>query len=308
MPNGTVIDGPDGLKKVLLARKDEFVESLADKLLTYALGRGPEYYDQPAVREIRRQAERNDYKFSSLVLAIVNSVPFEMRRTPNRDRDEEVSRPPDVSPRHGRGWWRFRCSTRWSPALAAATRSRDPANRLRLHRQRHHHEGLDSSDRGSRFRIHSNTLKPIEPFRDRLLVLTRSGAAQRRVLGRRRRATMRAREPPGSRACIRRRRKGSTSITRFRWTRSWRMEFGKQTPLPSLELGLEDVRLVGGCDSGYSCAYSNTLWPGASPTTPLPYETNPRAVFERLFGDGETTDPAARAMRSQRESQHCWIS
>jgi hypothetical protein len=75
-------------------------------------------------------------------------------------------------------------------------------------------------------------------------------------------------------------------------------EFGKQTPLPSLELGLEDVRLVGGCDSGYSCAYSNTLsWSG--PSTPLPYETNPRAVFERLFGDGETTDPAVRATRSR---------
>ena len=55
---------------------------------------------------------------------------------------------------------------------------------------------------------------------------------------------------------------------------------------------------MGGCDSGYSCAYSNTLaW--SSPTTPLPYETNPRAVFERLFGDGETTDTEARAMRSR---------
>ncbi len=53
-----------------------------------------------------------------------------------------------------------------------------------------------------------------------------------------------------------------------------------------------------GCDSGYSCAYSNTLaW--SSPTTPLPYETNPRAVFERMFGDGETTDKEARAMRSR---------
>jgi|TARA_E500000081_G_C6050032_1_gene313184 hypothetical protein len=54
--------------------------------------------------------------------------------------------------------------------------------------------------------------------------------------------------------------------------------------------------MVGGCDSGYSCAYSNTIsW--SSPTTPLPYETNPRRVFERLFGDGETTDPKARAMQ-----------
>jgi mono/diheme cytochrome c family protein len=82
LPDGTVIDGVAGLKKILLARKDEFVEGLADKLLTYALGRGLEYYDQPVVRDIRRQAEKNDYRFSSLVLAIVNSLPFEMRRVP----------------------------------------------------------------------------------------------------------------------------------------------------------------------------------------------------------------------------------
>ena len=75
-------------------------------------------------------------------------------------------------------------------------------------------------------------------------------------------------------------------------------DIGRSTPLPSLELGLEDVRMVGGCDSGYSCAYSNTIsW--SSPTTPLPYENNPRRVFERLFGDGETTDPAALAVRSR---------
>jgi hypothetical protein len=82
LPDGTVINGVAGLKKILLARKDEFVEGLADRLLTYALGRGLEYYDQPVVRDIRRQAEKNDYRFSSLVLAIVNSVPFEMRRVP----------------------------------------------------------------------------------------------------------------------------------------------------------------------------------------------------------------------------------
>jgi hypothetical protein len=73
---------------------------------------------------------------------------------------------------------------------------------------------------------------------------------------------------------------------------------GKLTQLPSLELGLEDNRMVGGCDSGYSCAYSNTLcW--SSATTPLPLETNPRAVFERLFGEGDTTDPAARAQAAR---------
>lgn len=77
-------------------------------------------------------------------------------------------------------------------------------------------------------------------------------------------------------------------------------EIGKNTTLPSLELGLDDNRMVGGCDSGYSCAYSNTLcW--SSPTTPLPLETNPRAIFERLFGDGDTTDPAARAALARQD-------
>lgn len=75
---------------------------------------------------------------------------------------------------------------------------------------------------------------------------------------------------------------------------------GSRTMLPSLELGLEDTRMVGNCDSGYSCAYSNTIcW--SSPTTPLPLETNPRAVFERLFGDGDTTDPAARALQAKQD-------
>jgi hypothetical protein len=62
-------------------------------------------------------------------------------------------------------------------------------------------------------------------------------------------------------------------------------ELGKQTPLASLELALEPNFMVGNCEGGYSCAYINTLsW--RTPTMPLPMETNPRAVFERLFGEG----------------------
>ena len=82
LPDGTVIDGPDGLRRVLLDRRHEFVETLAAKLLTYALGRGLESYDQPAVREIRRRTEAGDYRFSALVSAIVDSVPFRFRRAP----------------------------------------------------------------------------------------------------------------------------------------------------------------------------------------------------------------------------------
>ncbi len=64
-----------------MERQDEFVECLAEKLLTYALGRGLEYYDLPAARQVRRHAAADEYRFSSLALAIVNSVPFQMRRT-----------------------------------------------------------------------------------------------------------------------------------------------------------------------------------------------------------------------------------
>jgi len=71
---------------------------------------------------------------------------------------------------------------------------------------------------------------------------------------------------------------------------------GKETQLPSLQLSLEPVDFSGSCDSGYSCVYTNTLcWRG--PTMPLPMEDNPRAVFERLFGDSGTTDGKLRAKR-----------
>jgi hypothetical protein len=74
-------------------------------------------------------------------------------------------------------------------------------------------------------------------------------------------------------------------------------QFDSVTRIASLELGCEDSRTVGNCDSGYSCAYTNSLaWRG--PATPLPPETNPRLVFERLFGDIDTSvPPETRARR-----------
>jgi len=73
-------------------------------------------------------------------------------------------------------------------------------------------------------------------------------------------------------------------------------ELGKETQLASLEMTLEYTEMLGACDAGYACAYSNTVaW--RSPTTPLPMEIDPRAVFERLFGDGVSTDRAARLSR-----------
>ena len=68
---------------------------------------------------------------------------------------------------------------------------------------------------------------------------------------------------------------------------------GRDTVLKSLELALDANELIGGCQAGWSCAYSNTLsW--RTPTSPLPMENQPRAVFERLFGDTDNTTPEAR--------------
>ena len=77
-------------------------------------------------------------------------------------------------------------------------------------------------------------------------------------------------------------------------------EFGQYTQLASLELGLDELT-AGTCDGRFSCAYTNTIsW--RSPTTPLPMENNPRVVFERLFGDTGSTDPAARLARLHRDN------
>jgi hypothetical protein len=146
----------------------------------------------------------------------------------------------------------------------------------------------------------TSTMKALEPYREQLLVL--SGLTQNggRALG----------DGAGDHA-----RAGATWLTGVHPKKTEgadirsgisvdqiaAREFGKHTQIASLEIGLEAAGLAGGCDSGYSCAYTNTVsW--RSPTTPLPVEVNPRAVFERLFGDGQSTDPAARLARMKEDS------
>jgi hypothetical protein len=80
LPDGTKFDGADGLRTALLT-SDRFITTLSEKMLTYALGRGVEYYDMPAVRTIVRSAGRDGYRFTSLIRAIVESAPFQMRRS-----------------------------------------------------------------------------------------------------------------------------------------------------------------------------------------------------------------------------------
>ncbi len=145
-----------------------------------------------------------------------------------------------------------------------------------------------------------STMKPLEPFRDRLNVLSGLAQVSGRALG----------DGPGDHA-----RAGATWLTGVHPKKTEgadihagisadqiaARELGNATQFASLEFGLEEPSLVGGCDSGYSCAYTNTIsW--RTPTTPNPMEVNPRSVFERLFGDGDSTDPASRLQRMQEDS------
>lgn len=80
LPDGRTFNGPAELRKILVADRSAFVEGLTEKLLTYALGRGLERYDKPVIKTISKGLAANDYRFSRLVLGIVNSLPFQNRR------------------------------------------------------------------------------------------------------------------------------------------------------------------------------------------------------------------------------------
>jgi Protein of unknown function (DUF1552) len=140
----------------------------------------------------------------------------------------------------------------------------------------------------------SPTMKGLEPFREYLNVLSGLAQVTGRALG----------DGPGDHA-----RATATFLTGVHPYKTGGADFklgisadqiaakalGKYTQLASLELGLEPQPLAGNCDSGYTCAYMSMSWRG--PTSPLPAEINPRTVFERLFGDGDSTDPRDRIAR-----------
>ncbi len=153
------------------------------------------------------------------------------------------------------------------------------------------------SGEGADFKF-ASTMAPLEAFRERLLVFSGLAQVQGRALG----------DGAGDHA-----RAGATWLTGAHPKKSEitikagisadqiaAKELSKFTQFGSLELGIESNQLAGGCDSGYSCAYTNTMsW--RSETTPLPVENNPRSIFERLFGDGDSTDAASRLAQINRQ-------
>ena len=81
LPDGAAFDGLPELRDILHGRRDEFVATVTEKLLTYALGRGVEHHDRPAIRAIVREAAADDHRWSSIILGIARSLPFQLRRS-----------------------------------------------------------------------------------------------------------------------------------------------------------------------------------------------------------------------------------
>ena len=92
MPDGTKFAGVDGLRSYLTDNKEDFVRTLSGKLLAYAIGRGIEYYDQPAIRKIAREAAAGNYRWSSVILGVVTSTPFSGAAGQSTERPEPETR------------------------------------------------------------------------------------------------------------------------------------------------------------------------------------------------------------------------
>lgn len=144
------------------------------------------------------------------------------------------------------------------------------------------------------------TLSPLAPFRDQVTVVTGLGHPQAAAMGDR---------PAGhGRSCPAfltgvhvRQTEGSDIRCGVSMDQVYAAHLGDATPLSSLELGIDQASLLGSCDIGYSCAYTNGIsWRNA--TVPLPVTANPRDVFEQLFGDGDALDPASRLAQLRRQT------
>jgi hypothetical protein len=130
-------------------------------------------------------------------------------------------------------------------------------------------------------------LKPLEPFRNRVTVIT--GLANKAAESQGDGGGDHARAAPAFLSADHPLKSDGNLHAGVTIDQIAAQRIGQDTPLPSLEVGIEDTGLVGNCDVGYSCGYMNSIaW--RTPSTPLPMEVNPRVVFERLFGDGSSVE------------------
>ena len=321
--SGELVDGTDGERPGESARgcwcaiPHQFVRVVTEKLLTYALGRGVEYPDMPLVRSIVRDAAGSNYRFSSLVLGIVKSAPFQMntKADPNSRRNrrlvregdshhvsyEEAHPPADLPARRGcdAGAAAARCDGAGPHAAGPDGGHPDAALCRHLCPARHGARLLGPEQGGHRLQVSvdlraARTLPGAGDDSERApcpVGGSAAGAEPRPTIGWRRRSCARTN---------RRRTAGADLYNGTTIDQLIAQKIGQDNLLPSLQLAVEDPGAnSSNCGEGYSCAYTNSIsW--STPTTPLPMELNPQVVFERMFGDGSTAEErAARRARNR---------
>ncbi len=298
--NGTELNGVAGLQKAILDRPELFVSTLTEKLLTFATGRGVAYYDAPAIRKIVRDAsaaelpllvDRHGYRheralpYEDLIMIIFKkALP---RRTFLRGVGATVALP---------------LLDAMIPSMTAYAQT--PAKAVKRLGFVYIPMGSDIArwtppGEGGALTELSVTLSPLAPVMKHLTVL--SNMELRNAY-------------PGTHATSN---AAFLSAAKAKWTESSdyflgttvdqiaAQQMGQETQLPSLELAMDLMEVVGQCDNGYACVYQNNLsW--SSPTTPLPSEAHPRVVFERLFGEGGST-AQRRAALGRRASLLDWV-
>ena len=330
---GRTIDSPKEFREALLSRGHgrEFVGTVVEKLMTYALGRGVTERDAPTVRQLVRDLEQNDYRWSTLVQQIVRSTAVS-DEDGRRAGDDYRPRRPLRADSKPSGQLSARRSTRMFitkmhlsrrtmlrglgtmialplldsmvPALTAlAGTAAAPIRRFGVFyvpngmsmpywwpkgRGRAHSVAADTRSRWMNSRTEC-CCAAASPTNRRI----RSKAA----------AITLAPPAPSSPACRSSSPSGADVFGSVSMDQIAAQQFAKETQLASLELGIESNAMLGACDGGSSCAYTNTIaW--RTPTTPLPIENDPRAVFERLFGTSGSTDSSGTARAHEAGSEH----
>ena len=284
LPDGTPIKGPDDLRKALLRRPEQFAQTFTEGLLTYATGRKLEHYDMPTVRRIVRGAAGSDYRFSALVQAVVRSEQFRMRRVGwtwrlgRRELARETSMyvfKKHVSRRtvlKGVGATiALPLLDAMNPAATAWAQTAAGSSPKRFAFVGFPHGAImdrwSPAQTGTSYEM-SPILQPLEPFREHLTIV--SGL----------------RNKPGETPEPH----GYIEMTWLTCVKPWdhgvggpdagvsadqlaARHIGQETRLPSLELTT-------------ALGAARVAW--RTPTQSLPQEGNPRAVFQKLFGQGDT--------------------
>ena len=312
LPDGSEFNGPAGLTQLMVTKyREDFVRTVTEKLMTYALGPRRRVLRQP-----NRAGDRAAGGARQLSDVVADSFDCEKHTIPHEEGFGVMIITNKTLPRRtflrGRGRRGGSARARFDvlavDRASAQTMKKAPVRLGYVYTPNGIIGCSDKSPKkfmwtptaaGANFAF-SPTMKSLEPFRENVVVFSGLAQVTGRALG----------DGPGDHA-----RATATWLTGVHPYKTGgadfklgisadqiaAQEFGKQTQLASLELALEQPPLAGNCDSGYTCAYMSMSWRGE--TSPLPGEINPRMVFERLFGDGESTraDGAHGAAREPEE-------